>query len=220
MSTKTDRTATIAAAAKKTASLADVASKVAQAQKNELTDAASAARVSLIEAAYKAQKTSAQLERDFYVYFVRDIVKPGGALNTALPHFKNAIVAMFEAGQLETVGETEETDRVINAETLYAFVRRLLMKANARYEKAQGGNGTLKNDKGSDERDDEIKGASFFKSGKLAEIAEAFTVQDEKRQEKIITTLFLQITPERRAALLLDLEAMQDAEVPELDDIK
>lgn len=201
------------------ATIADVANKVAKAQAAELTDAASAARVALIEAAYKTEKGNNALDRQFYTYYVRDIVKAGGALNTALPHFKNAIAALFEAGQLEAVEESEESERAINATTLYSVVRRLLTRADYRYQKARNG-GKAPENKGTDERDNEITGASFFKAGKLADIAEAFTVQGEARQEKIITTLFLQITPERRAALLLDLEAMQDLDVPEIDDIK
>lgn len=216
--TTIDRKNTIADAAKK-ASLANVANNVAKAQAAELTNEASAARVALIEAAYKTEKGNNALDRQFYTYYVRDIVKAGGALNTALPHFKNAIAALFEAGQLETVEESEESERAINAVTLYSVVRRLLIRADYRYQKARNG-GKAPENKGTDDRDNEIAGSSFFKSSKLADIAEAFTVQADARQEKIITTLFLQIVPERRAALLLDLEAMQDLEVPELDDIK
>lgn len=169
-------------------------------------------RRDLISAVYKVAKDDHILKARIYVFYVNEIVKKGATLETTMPFFKQEIAEMFDRGDLEIMS-IDGSDDCIDADSVYNNLRRLFNQARSRYEK-------IKAPKGTDQRDNEIRARSFFDNTKLADIVEGFTLIKHDRKQKIIRALFIQLDPDVRLQLLLDLETIKDQPIPEIDDIK
>ena len=171
------------------------------------------ARKQLINEVFKVAKADHKLKAQTFVFYMTEIIGKGATLETTLPFFKQEITEMFDNGELKETAIDENTEECVNADVVYNNLRRMFNQAKARHERA-------KNPKGSDERNDEIKAKSFFDNTKLSDIAEGFTMLKPERKDKIIRALFLQMDVLERHALLLELDAMKDQPIPEIDDIK
>ncbi|MDC9589775.1 hypothetical protein PSI23_10820 [Xenorhabdus sp. XENO-10] len=174
-------------------------------------------RKTLINEVYRVTKADHTLKAQVFIFYVTQIVQKGSVLETVLPFFKQEIKDMFDTGELEeTAIDNNNIDERVDAEVVFNNIRRMFNAAKSRYDKAKSG------DKGTDTRDDEdeIKAKTFLEVTKMSDIAEGFTLLHHARQYKLIKSLFLQLDPTKRLDLLLELDAMKDKPIPEIEDIK
>ncbi|PHM35948.1 hypothetical protein [Xenorhabdus innexi] len=207
---KTAATATIAAAA--IAEMKKAKETVEKHDQYKLTGLTE--RKTLINEVYRVAKADHKLKAEVFIFYVTQIVKKGSVLETVLPFFKQEIKDMFDRGELKVTAIDNNTDECVNAEVVFNNLRRLFNAAKSRYDTAKSSS------KGTDTRDDEIKAKSFLAVTKMSDIAEGFTMLPQARQYKLIKSLFLQLDQTNRMALLLELEAMKEQPIPEIDDIK
>ncbi|PHM52068.1 MULTISPECIES: hypothetical protein [Xenorhabdus] len=172
------------------------------------------ARKTLINEVYRVAKADHKLKAEVFIFYVTQIVKKGSVLETVLPFFKQEIKDMFDRGELKATAIDSNTDECVNADVVFNNLRRLFNAAKSRYDNAKNGG------KGADTRDDEIKAKSFLAVTKMCDIAEGFTMLPQARQYKLIKSLFLQLDPTNRLDLLLELDAMKEQPIPEIDEIK
>lgn len=169
-----------------------------------------AMRAEIIKAAYTTAKADHALKNKVFVYYVKEIKRRALTVEQILTFFKSEIEAQFDAKKLKETATDEETKEKVDAKAVYAAVRRMLNAAQDRYNSAAG-----KNNKGADQdKDDPLAQIrSVFEKSSLVNMADAFwQMKNEKRKEDIIKALFAKLTPDAKAALYIELEAMESEE--------
>lgn len=169
-----------------------------------------AMRADIIKAAYTTAKADHALKNKVFVYYVKEIKRRGLTVEQILTFFKSEIEAQFQAKKLKETATDEETKEKVDAKAVYSAVRRMLTQAQDRYNTASG-----TNNKGADQNGDDPLAAirGMFEKSSLVNIADAFwQMKNEKRKEDIIKALFDKLGSDAKAALYLELEAMQDGD--------
>lgn len=170
------------------------------------TDDQIAMRNEIIKAAYTTAKADHALKNKVFVYYVKEIKNRGLTVDQVIPFFKSEIDGLFEAKKLKETATDEETKEKVDAKAVMSAIRRMLSAAVDRYSKA-GNNG-----KGPDDnKEDPLAGIrTMFEKTSLENMADAFwQMKNEKRKEDIIKALFGKLTSDAKAALYIELEAME-----------
>jgi hypothetical protein len=174
-------------------------------------DAQITLRSEIIKRAYESTKADHALKTKVFIYYVQQIQKNGFTNDQVMPFFKSEIDGMFESKKLKEIATDETTKEKVDNKAVFNTIKRLLTQAAERFSKASGAN-----TKGPDQDKEDPLAAirSTFEQKSLTNIADAFwQVKSDKRKEEIIKALYAKLTADSKAALYLEIEAMQEGEM-------